>query len=236
MNDNALYLSVTVTNRSYGDEYVEYLESLGAPIVLYALGKGTANQTILDMFGLVSTEKAVLLSLSSEPLTKKIFKGYKQVMHIDLPGNGIALAVPVGSVGGRGVYEYCISHDCEAEELKEDKEIMKQTALELVIVMANEGYSELVMEAAYSVDVRGGTILHAKGTGKEHAEKFFGMSIAEEKEVILIVTSAKKRVPLMKAIMAKAGMRSDAQSLVISLPIDMAVGLPVALLEDAQAE
>ena len=65
----------------------------------------------------------------------------------------------------------------------------------------------------------------AKGTGAEYTEKFFGFSIASEKEIHFIVVPAQGRNNIMKAIMEKAGLDSKAQSIVFSLPVSNAIGL-----------
>ena len=62
------------------------------------------------------------------------------------------------------------------------------------------------MDAAREAGAGGGTVVKARGTGGEENRKFFGFSIAEEKELHLIVTPAQGRNPIMKAIMEKAGM------------------------------
>ena len=58
-----------------------------------------------------------------------------------------------------------------------------------------------------------------------NAKKFFGVSLAAEKELIFILSAAETRKPIMKAIMAKAGIQSAAQSLVFSLPVGDIAGL-----------
>ena len=52
---------------------------------------------------------------------------------------------------------------------------MKDTRYELLVVIANQGYSELVMDAARKAGAGGGTVIHAKGTGLELAEQFLGV-------------------------------------------------------------
>ena len=55
--------------------------------------------------------------------------------------------------------------------------------------------------------------------------KFFGVSIASEQEMLFILTRSDTKKPIMKAIMAKAGIQSPAQSLVFSLPVGDIAGL-----------
>ena len=77
---------------------------------------------------------------------------------------------------------------------KEEETVLKDTKYELLVAIANQGSIDNVMDAARSANAGGGTVIHAKGTGMEKAEKFLGVSLAEEKEIILIVakTSQKK--------------------------------------------
>ena len=102
---------------------------------------------------------------------------------------------------------------------------MKNTNYELIIVVANHGHSEEVMDAARAEGAGGGTVIHAKGTGLERAEKFLGVSIADEKELILIVTKTEMKNAIMQSIMDHAGLESKARAVVFSLPVTDTAGL-----------
>ena len=112
---------------------------------------------------------------------------------------------------------------------------MKNTNYELIIVVANHGHSEEVMDAARAEGAGGGTVIHAKGTGLERAEKFLGVSIADEKELILIVTKTESKKAIMKSIMDHAGLESKARSVVFSLPVTDTAGLRLQEATDALA-
>lgn len=99
-----------------------------------------------------------------------------------------------------------------------------------LVVIANQGYSNMIMDAAKSAGAGGGTVIHARGTGMERAESFFGVSLASEKEIIFIVSKTGQRSGIMKAVMEKAGMVSKAKSIIFSLPVSSTAGL--RLLED----
>ena len=107
---------------------------------------------------------------------------------------------------------------------------MKDTKYELLVVIANQGYTEMIMDAAREANASGGTVIHAKGTGAEKAEKFLGVSIAAEKEMIFMVTRKESKNAIMKAIMEKAGIESKARSIVFSLPVTETAGM--RLIED----
>ena len=193
-------LILTITDRSRGGDFSAWFREQGATLVLTALGRGTATTEVLDCLGLEATEKAVLLCM------------------LDVPGRGVIMAVPVSSIGGASAKNYLLQG--EAEDRME-----KKLTHELIVVIANQGATDQVMDAARAAGATGGTAVHAKGTGTELAKKFFGVSLASEKELIFILASAETRKPIMKAIMEKAGMQTEAQALAFSLPVTDLAGL-----------
>lgn len=95
---------------------------------------------------------------------------------------------------------------------------------EIILAIANEGYTDSVMDAAREAGARGGTVLHGKGTGSKDAEKFFNVSIASEKEVIMIVAKSSEKAEIMKSIINRAGTGTDAGAVVMSLPVTAIAG------------
>lgn len=59
----------------------------------------------------------------------------------------------------------------------------------------------------------------------EGAEKFLGVSLAAEKELVLIVVRHEQKNDVMTAIMEDAGLESRAKAVVFSLPVTSTAGL-----------
>ena len=96
---------------------------------------------------------------------------------------------------------------------------------ELIICIINRGFSDMVMTAARGAGARGGTILHAKGTGTHEAEKFFGITIQPEKEVVLILVPKEIRNDVMTAVSATCGLNTEGSGISFSLPVDDVLGV-----------
>lgn len=101
----------------------------------------------------------------------------------------------------------------------------------LIITIVNRGYSEQVMKAAKLGGATGGTIVLARGTGMHEAEKILGFSIHPEKEIVLILTLREKKQDIMRAICQKCGFCTEAHGISIAVPVEDAMGLPVADME-----
>ena len=216
-------LMIVITDRSRGGEFAAWFQSQGAALVLSALGQGTAATEVLDYLGLEATEKAVLLLAA--PRSGRIVRRAARELWLDVPGRGILMTVPISSVGGARARDYLLSWQAE-----EDDDMDRDITHELIVVIANRGHTDQVMDAARSAGAAGGTTIHAKGTGTELARKFLGVSLAAEKEIVFILAKEAARKPIMKAVMTQAGMHTKAQAVVFSLPVTDLAGL--RLLEE----
>lgn len=103
-----------------------------------------------------------------------------------------------------------------------------QFAHEVVFCIVNSGFSEAVMDAAKKVGARGGTVINARGTAGKEAEKFFNVSVQEEKEIVMILTSSECKNAILEKLYEEVGLASAGQGIAFSLPVDAVVGLSSA--------
>ena len=225
----SLYLVMAITDRERDEQFIALFQEHNVAVLNVALGEGTAPSEVLDYLYLNPSQKAIIFGVVTGAGLPNLLRGFKRKLFIDIPGHGIVTAVPLNTMGGKRSLEYLMegqAMDLSAESDKEKEVPMAiHTEHELIFVIANEGYTDKIMDAAREAGAGGGTVIKARGTGGEQSRKFFGFSIAEEKEIHMIVTPAQGRNHIMKAIMEKAGLHSKAQSIVFSLPVSHAIGL-----------
>ena len=222
---SSVYCMVTITGRNHGEQFSSLFKAEHLPVMLLTLGTGTASSEMLDYFGMESREKIVIFTVVTLESWRHVKERMEQKLNIDVPGTGISFIIPVSSVGGGKALRYLLAGQ---EYEKEEESELKNTEYELLIVISNYGYNNLVMEAARGAGAGGGTVVHARGTGMEKAEKFLGVRLAEEKEMTFIVARAEKKNEIMQAIMEKAGMDSKAKSILFSLPVTETAGLRIS--------
>ena len=223
-----LYMMATISDRNQARRFLAFYKEHGVTVTLITFGKGTAASEVLDSFGLEAAKKAILFAFVTGTEWKEIKSGLQKQIKIDIPGSGIAFIVPLSSIGGKKQLEFLT----EGREFKKGEEsTLKETKYELLVVIANQGYTDMIMDAAREANAPGGTVIHAKGTGTEKAEKFLGVSIAADKEMIFMVARKEGKNAIMKAIMEKAGIHSEARSVVFSLPVTETAGM--RLIEEA---
>ena len=222
-----LYLMTTIADRKRLPDFMSVYEEHRLRVNMVALGRGTATDETMDLLGLDSSDKAVCFSFVTDTLWTALKKVLQRRIRIDVPGVGIAFTVPMSSVGGRRELMF-LTEDQDFN--KEEESVLKETEHQLLIAVANQGYNQAVMDAARLAGAAGGTVIHAKGTGMERAERFFGFSLASEKDVIFIVSRTEGKNAIMKSIMEQAGPATKAGAIVFSLPVTDTAGL--RLLED----
>lgn len=210
---------ITVVNAEDAPKLEGLCQTLELPGSVVLRGRGTAVKSMLDLLGIESTEKRILLAAASTEKTQAFLQAAKNQLFIGVPGHGIVIAVPVKSVGGGKTLHYLNNGQPDA---KYTPELSAQ--YELIIAIANEGRTDLVMNAARAAGATGGTVLHGKGTGSKNAEKFYNVSIAQEKEVLLIVSRADRKAEIMASILRSAGPASEAGAITFSLPISEVAG------------
>ena len=209
-----------IFGKDFRNRLEELTEELGLPLNVTLHGHGTAIQSMLDFLGIESNEKRVMLSAATEDKTKALIAGQRERLHLGVPGHGIVIAVPMKSVGGGKTMEFLKGN--EAGTGKYTPEL--NFAYELIVIIASEGQTDLVMDAARAAGARGGTVLHGKGTGAEQVKKFYNITIAEEKEVFLIVAKTEEKTAIMRSILEKAGPDTPAKAIAFSLPTTEVAG------------
>lgn len=224
-----VYIMTTIIDRKNSKKYLDLYKKDKLEVMYITLGEGTARGDILDYLGLEASEKMVIFNFVQQQDWMLTKKNLQRKLQIDAPGEGIAFLVPLSSIGGKRTLQFLL----DRQELPESEEsTLKDTTYELIIAIADQGNLEMVMDAARGAGAYGGTVIHAKGTGMEYAEKYLGVTIAAEKAMIFIVTKKDQKNNIMKAIMEQAGMQSPAKTIVFSLPVTDTAGLRLVDLDE----
>lgn len=218
-----LVFMVTIVNRSHGEKAAQLFTNEGVTYNVLTLGMGTAKTKLLDYLGLGETEKDVLFSTMPYAISRILLKKLQEETNLDLPGHGIAFTLPIGSVCGVRAAG-CLQGGMPTE--REESEVEQAYQHDLIIAIANRGFTDDIMEAAESAKATGGTALHARRVGVKEAEKFFGVTIHPEKEIILILTKSEYKQGIMQAITTRSGLHTEAKAITFSLPVNGVAGLP----------
>lgn len=113
---------------------------------------------------------------------------------------------------------------------------MKTDNHEVILAIVNGGYAEEVMDVAKEYGARGGTIINARGVAREETAAFFGFTLHQDKEVLMIVVEKHIRDAVLNGIYKTMGMSKKATGIVFSLPVSDVAGLATPIAQEIKQE
>ena len=199
-------------------------------------GRGTANSEILDLLGIGSTEKAVVFSLEQALMAPELIRGVRKKLGAQAAGAGIAFTIPLSGINNPilKVFKESVmkifdlkGHTINHRDSPEKREEYMNTEIkhDLIVSVVNQGYSDEFMTAAREAGAGGGTVINARGLAHKGPVKFFGVSVQDEKEIIIILTSRERKAPIMQAVSQAYGIATKAGGIIFSLPVDLVMSL-----------
>lgn len=219
-------LLVLITNPKLAEKATRIFRKSTLSVQYRLNAQGTASSEIMDMLGLGSIDKCILMSTVPRQLGEAMLIRLRQELRLGTVNSGIAFTISLTGMN-KLLMRMLMKSDEEnaAHNIRKVGNIMSDTKYALVVAAVNIGFSGDVMDAAKAAGASGGTVIHSRWIGNEEIAASWGLSMQEEKELVLILSEEEKRVEIMSGISDKCGMRSDAKGLVMSLPIDAVMGL-----------
>ncbi len=210
---------VLIADYSCGQLVHNILSEENTPCRFLTHGFGSADSQMLDYLGLGENKKVVAMTFAANDKIMRLYEVFNNRLSLMEAGKGIAFTVPL--TGASGAAFALNGTKPETEEITE----MNEAKYELIITIVNRGGFEAVKDAAKAAGARGGTLLHGLGLGGAEAEKFLGISIQPEKDVVLVVVPKEDREKVMNGILETAGLLTENRGICFSMPVDSALGL-----------
>lgn len=217
-----MVLLISIVERGSGNKLNKLYRENQVFVNLRCEGAGTATSEIMDILGLGSSEKDVLISFAAASAARKLLHDLDNELRGHTGGAGIVVSIPVSGLNSL-VANLAAYH---AENLKEKGETeMERTENSLILVVCARGCTDDVMSTAKAHGARGGTVIKGRLSGRKELEQAYEVELKAEREIVAIVVPTALRAPIMEAINAQHGLRSEAQAALCSLPIEQIVRL-----------
>lgn len=234
-------LMVSVVERRRGKDLIRLYDREGVRFHYQTVGRGTATSEIMDILGLESRDKDIVISLASEALMDQLvyrmsneLRGRVDTKGIffDLPFTGISsmiaavLSLPDRMPGKENTPGFANTllekafPSKDQDTKKENPPMSSESKHTLILISVNQGYTETVLDTARSLGARGGTILRARWSGVKALETYHGISLQTEKEILVMIVPNELRNPIMDAVNEKHGLKTEAQAIVCSMKVD----------------
>ena len=234
-------LLVSIVERRRGKDIIKLYDREGVTFHYQTAGRGTATSEIMDILGLESRDKDIIISLAASSLIDQLayrmsneLRGSVDTKGIffDLPLTGMsnliaaAFSLPLQNTRktpAPRITDTLLEKAFPARQEDSGKEtppMSSENKHTLILISVNQGYTENVLDTARSLGARGGTILRARWSGVKALETYHGISLQTEKEIVAIIVPNELRNRIMDAVNEKHGLRTEAQAIVCSMKVD----------------
>lgn len=219
-SSNRIMMMFSIVSRGKAVKYMQRLSNSGIGFHLQTTAVGTAPSEMMDIFGLGNNDKDVVISLAPE----RAINSFVLDLNAGLGGNfeygGLMMCIRLSAINR--LTAELVNRSSNENAMKGDKRKMKSTQKnQLILVSVNQGYTDAVMETAKRAGAMGGTVLRARLVDGGITEQI-GESVHQEREIIAIFAPIGTATYIMEDINRIHGVMSDANGMVLSLPVDKA--------------
>ena len=186
-------------------------------------GKGTATSEIMDILGLGSTEKDVIISYATSAAASLLLSKLDNALRGAITSGGISFSIPMTGLSNLVLATIAYKTELKKGDNKMSDEHKGENSL--ILITCNQGTSDVVMDTAKKAGARGGTVLRARLSGVEELESSYGLNMTPEKEILMIIVPNGIRNAVMESVNKEHGLRSEAEAVICSLGVDRFVRL-----------
>lgn len=209
-----LEMLVVIVEHNKASKVLHLADEKGITASVAMLGRGTASRTIFDYLGLNDKKKAVLMLFGKTEEIMDLADYLVEKLEMDKPNHGIAYIESAFNVFG-------------TEDNANGSENIKrgENMYNAIYTIVEKGNADDVIEAAQKGGSRGGTVMHARGSGSEEARKVFNMLIEPEKEIVLIISEEAKTKDIVESIRKETGIEEQGKGIIFVTNVAQTYGL-----------
>lgn len=222
MPDNKYYrLICLIAKAEIANKAESILSERGIDVEYRMLVHGTASSEVMNLLGLGTTEKVMISAIATQEGASELLPQMRKRLYLGMPDTGVAFTIPI--TGGQNrLFENVSANAKDSGRM----EVMEDREFSMIIAIVNQGFSDAVMNAARPEGATGGTVFHSRRVENSMpGRSFWGISIQEERETVMILARNSRKKEIMKAINEKCGIDTESNGIVFSVPIADVEGL-----------
>lgn len=217
-------LLMLITQLKFSEKAAQMLRENGVSLLLSAHAEGTAPSEMLDILGFGNTEKNIMIAAVSRPAAGTLLRKLHKELRLGTANTGIAFTLPLSGVS-KLILQLTENQTGQISPERKEDANMTESGYAMIAAIVNQGFSSEVMQAARSAGAVGGSVLHSRGIGATDEVNSWGFKLQDEKEIVIIVAERESKLAIMQAIGNSCGLQSDAKGVVVSIPVEDALGL-----------
>ena len=211
---------LSIVERDKGKKLIKVLENINIRMNFQCVGFGTAPTEMMDIFGLGSNDKDIIISFAAENTVKEMMSdfGTSFASHIKFGGLMIILSTSAAS----RVLTELLTHNLDNVMEKGNGAMKNEHHNNLIIISINEGYADNVMQVARKAGATGGTVIKGRLADTEFVGELENTKIDEERDLLVILAPLKTSKQIMEDVNREFGINSKANGIITAIPTEKA--------------
>lgn len=219
MNKRPMLL-LSIVERDKGKKLIKELQDTDIKVNFQCVGMGTAPTEMMDIFGLGTKEKDIVISLGMEEMVKDMMSNFGKKFESHSKYGGLMIVLKLTAVN-RLITEI-LSFNNEKNPGKGDGAMKNEHHNNLIVISVNEGYSGDVMQVARKAGATGGTIIKGRIADVELMSAVSTNEIEEDREIIVILAPLETSKQIMEDVNREFGLTSKANGITFAVPTEKA--------------
>ena len=211
---------LSIVEEGRGKKLIKELSGLNVKINFQTVGFGTAPTEMLDIFGLGTNDKDIIISLGAEIDIRDMIANFGQRFQSHSKYGGLMIVIDI-SAASRVLNEILNFSDNQNNE-REAVNMQNEHHNNLIVISVNEGYSEDVMQVARKAGATGGTVIKGRLADIEQFAEFVNTKVDGEREMLCILAPSKVSRQIMEDVNREFGVTSQANGIIFALPTEKA--------------
>lgn len=210
---------LSIVEQGKGKKLIKELKGLRVRINFQLVGQGTAPTELLDIFGLGTKDKDIVVSLGAEGDIQDMMANFGEIFRSHSKFGG--LMVVLDTAAASRVLSEMLNYNNQNKE-QEAVQMQNEHHNHLIVIAVNEGYSADVMHVARKAGATGGTVIKGRLADLEQFAEYMDTKADSERELLFILAPAKVSRPIMEDVNREFGLTSPANGIIFALPTEKA--------------
>lgn len=211
---------LSVVEQDKGKKLIKDLHELHIRVNFQTVGCGTAPTEMMDIFGLGTNDKDIIISLGAESDIQDLLANFSSTFASHSKYGGLMIVLDVCAASR--VLTEILNFNSNQNTDKGTDTMKRDHHNSLIVISLNEGYTEDVMQVARKAGATGGTVIKGRLADAEQFAEFVNTEVDGEREILFILAPSKVSEQIMADVNKGFGLSSPANGILLAVPVEKA--------------
>ena len=217
-----LMMLFSIVERGKGKKLIKTLDSKDIKLHFQLVGFGTAPTEMMDILGLGSNDKDIIVSVAAKKSIKSLMADFGSNFASYSQYGGLMMVLKMAA--STRLLTEMLHHNLTQNDEKEGANVAMKNEHKhnLIFITVDQGFSDDVMRVAKQAGATGGTVIKGRIASTDMFIELAEADVEANREIICIMAARKVGAEIMERVNAEFGITSAAHGTLCALPIEKA--------------